>query len=598
MSDNGGGIPCPPLPQLAVALGITGHRVIDPQSRDGLASALGSLCASIRAKVVEIGREHAALFDDCPPALTMVSPLAEGADRLAAEAALKNNYALHAMLPFPRDIYADDFAGDALADYNRLLDHAESVCELPARRLHDPRGYVLVGEATVAQCDILIAVWDGEESRGRGGTADVIDHAVRRGVPVIHVLSTAPATQTVLWSGFDVMEPDFITHEEAPKRALDETVIDFVIRRLIAPPTESPELGIFLAETEQLTRWRPEWSLMLASVGVQQLKKSSFRAAPYEEIARLDWATYRKGVEEACGPFAQMERLERAFAWADGLAQHYANIFRSGVVLNFAGAALAVLLSLMAGLMPQQKIILLLAELLVIAAVIANTAYGTRRQWHRRWLDYRFLAEQLRPLRSLRLLGAGSISTRGGTGSTRWTDWYAQAIWRTLGAPPTFGHPDALSALAEHVAAHELAGQVSYNRSSAHRMHKLDHRLHNLGLALFAVTILVGVGTLIGLLFAYEKVGPFAPLLGTLSAALPTLGAGIFGIRGAGDFAGTAGRSAETARRLEHVVGILRRDDIDQGIAARAAEQAAAIMLADLGEWRSTYTHRKLAIPS
>lgn len=588
----------PPLPPLALTLGITGHRVIDPQNREGLASALDALCARIRARVIEIGRECSALFENGPVALTMVSPLAEGADRLAAEAALQNDYALHAMLPFPREIYAEDFAGDALADYNRLLDHAEAICELPALRLHDPRGYVLVGEATVAQCDILIAVWDGEESRGRGGTADVIDHAVRRGVPVIHVPTDEPHAQTVLWSGLDVMEPGFITHEEAPQRELDEAVLDFVLRSLVAPPPDSAELRIFLQETEKLTRWRPEWSLMLAMFGVQPLRRTSFHSARYEDIARLDWATYRKGVEEACGPFAQMERLERAFAWADGLAQHYANVFRSGVVLNFAGAALAVLLSLMAGLMPHHKLILLLAELFVIAAVIANTAYGTRRQWHRRWLDYRFLAEQLRPLRSLRLLGAGSISTRGGTGSTRWTDWYAQAIWRTLSAPPTFGHPDALGALARHVATHELVGQVAYNRSSAHRMHELDHRLHHLGLALFAVTILVGIGTLFGLLFAYEVIQPFAAFLGTLSAALPTMGGGIFGIRGAGDFAGTAGRSAETARRLEHVADILRRDGIDQGIAARAIEQAAAIMLADLGEWRSTYTHRKLAIPS
>ena len=588
----------PPLPQLAFTLGITGHRAIDPERRAGLARALDALCASVRAKVDEIGRQHAAVFSDSSAALTMVSPLAEGADRLAAEAALQNDYALHAMLPFPREIYATDFEGEALAEYYTLLDRAEAICELPDVRDHDPRGYVLIGEATVAQCDILVALWDGEESRGRGGTADVIEHAVRRGVPVIHIANDAPDVQTVYWSGFDVIEPDLITREEAPRRELDAPVLDFVLRSLIAPPTDTPELELFLAEKEQLTRWRPEWSLMLAAFGVQPLRKTTFRSARYEEIARLDWAAYRQGVEEACGPFSQMEKLERAFAWADGLAAHYASVFRSGVVLNFAAAAIAVLLSLVAGLIPQHKVILLAAELLVIGAVVANTVYGTRREWHRRWLDYRYLAEQLRPLRSLRLLGAGCIATRGGTGSARWTDWYAQAIWRTLGTPPILGQPNALQKLARHVATHELAGQVSYNRSSAHRMHKLDHRLHKLGMALFGATIFLGIGTLFGLLFAYKQIGPFAPILGTLSAALPTLGAGIFGIRGAGDFAGTAGRSAETARRLEHIVAVLQREHIDQGIAARAAEQAAAIMLADLGEWRSTYTHRKLAIPS
>ncbi|MBN8831406.1 MAG: hypothetical protein J0G94_12480 [Sphingomonadales bacterium] len=201
-------------------------------------------------------------------------------------------------------------------------------------------------------------------------------------------------------------------------------------------------------------------------------------------------------------------------------------------------------------------------------------------------------------MRSLRLLGASNIARRVGSGGHRWTSWYAQTIWRTLDASPTLENHETVKTLARHIAAHELDGQIAYNRSSAHRMHLLDHRLHKIGLALFLATILVGLGTFFGLVFAYREVKHVAPLLGMLSAALPTLGAGIFGIRGAGDFAGTAGRSAETARRLAHAAELLRREDIEYSTVVRIAEEAASIMLADLGEWRSTYTHRKLAIPS
>jgi hypothetical protein len=88
------------------------------------------------------------------------------------------------------------------------------------------------------------------------------------------------------------------------------------------------------------------------------------------------------------------------------------------------------------------------------------------------------------------------------------------------------------------------------------------------------------------------------PVFSVLAAALPTLGGAIFGIRGAGDFSGTAGRSAETARRLAHVAKLLHRPNVDYAAAVRATEEAAGIMLADLGEWRSTHTNRKLAIPS
>jgi hypothetical protein len=167
-----------------------------------------------------------------------------------------------------------------------------------------------------------------------------------------------------------------------------------------------------------------------------------------------------------------------------------------------------------------------------------------------------------------------------------------------LGLPPTLVGPDALPHLTQHIAAHELDGQMKYHKAAAHRMHVLDHRLHKIGLALLSATILIGVGTLAGLIFLHDQTKHAAPLLGMLSAALPTLGAAIFGIRGAGDFAGTAGRSSVTAGRLEHIAERLRRPDIDHAAAVRAGEEAAAIILADLAEWRTNYSHRKLAIPS
>lgn len=589
--------PHPPRPKLALTLGITGHRAIEPDDRTVLAAALGALFDRMAAKVAAIGAAHAGCFDDCPASLTLVSPLAEGADQIAAAAALDHGLALHALLPFDRGDYAQDFEGEALAGFGALLARAESVWVLSGPPKDRTRGYVRAGEATVAQCDLLIAAWDGEDARGRGGTAEIVETAVRRGVPVIHLPTGSTGDPVILWAGFDDVAAELLHRDDAPRRALDGPALEGVLDLLLAPPAPSPELAAFLDEREQFVRSRFEWVLFLQAVGVQRLRRSSFRAARYAQATREAWQSYHDGARTVCGPAADMATLESAFAWADGLAQHYANVFRSGVVLNFVGAALAVLLSLTTSLFPKEKLLLSMAELAIIAAVILNTAHGTRRQWHRRWLDYRFLAEQLRPLRSLKLLGAANAA-RSRSGSSRWTDWYAQAMWRALGSPPTLSGPDAVAGLARHIATHELDDQVGYHRAAAHRMHVLDHRLHRIGLALLLATILTGVGTLIGLIFYYEAIKPFTPVLGMLSAALPTLGAAIFGIRGAGDFAGIAGRSSETARRLAQVSERLRRADIDRWGAIRAGEEAATIMLADLGEWRSTYSHRKLAIPS
>jgi len=586
----------PPRPELALTLGITGHRVLEPATRAMLSTTLDALLARVAYKVRTIGTAHTDVFAPVAPALTLLSPLAEGTDQIAAEAALAQGYALHAVLPFARAEYARDFEGAARTAFDSLLARAEAVWELPSERALGDLAYMRAGDATIAQCELLIAVWDGHDARGTGGTADVIDAAVRRGVPVIHLPTDSGRSPAILWSGFDGVAPERLRRTDAPSRSLDGPALEQVLDALLAPPEEAVELMRYMQERERRTRSRPEWPLFLAIIGAQPMRRSSFLAARYAEAARQDWEAYHAGAWEACGVSAQMEKLESAFAWADGLAQYYAHVFRSGVVLNFAGAALAVLLSLVAVVLPAAKLELLVSELVVTVAVIANTAHGTRRQWHRRWLDYRFLAEQLRPLRSLKLLGAANSAHPKGE-EQAWNDWYARAFWRELGSPPTLDSR-AVTRLAHHIAVHELDGQVSYHRSAAHRMHLLDHRLHKIGVTLFYLTILLAVVALGGLLFAPELLHPFMPVFSMLAAALPTLGGAIFGIRGAGDFSGTAGRSAETARRLAHVAKLLHRPDIDYPAAVRATEEAASVMLADLGEWRSTHTNRKLAIPS
>ena len=45
----------------------------------------------------------------------------------------------------------------------------------------------MTGRATVAHCDMLIAVWDGLPPRGRGGTGEVVQLALTRGTAIIHV---------------------------------------------------------------------------------------------------------------------------------------------------------------------------------------------------------------------------------------------------------------------------------------------------------------------------------------------------------------------------------------------------------------------------
>lgn len=122
------------------------------------------------------------------PRWIAVSALAEGADRLFAHAALGLGFRLHAILPFPSAEYMQTFADRSQdADYRHLLAAAHERTELAGRLADAEAAYEAVGRATVAACDVLIAVWDGKGAAGRGGTPEIIDFALRQGKPVIWI---------------------------------------------------------------------------------------------------------------------------------------------------------------------------------------------------------------------------------------------------------------------------------------------------------------------------------------------------------------------------------------------------------------------------
>ena len=57
--------------------------------------------------------------------------------------------------------------------------------------------YLAAGHRVVELSDLMLAVWDGSPAKGKGGTADVVAYAVRRGVPLFHI---NPASHVVTGS--------------------------------------------------------------------------------------------------------------------------------------------------------------------------------------------------------------------------------------------------------------------------------------------------------------------------------------------------------------------------------------------------------------
>lgn len=155
-----------------------------------------------------------------------VSALAEGSDRLFAQAALNLQMPLQVLLPFTSTDYETTFGEAATTQvYRDLLAKADSIRELPGTLADSTAGYEAVGRATVDMCDVLVAVWDGKPAAGRGGTPEIIDYA----------LGTERA---VIWiDAVNRRRPVLMTSEHRPiaeHAAAAQPLIPRDVRRLIS----------------------------------------------------------------------------------------------------------------------------------------------------------------------------------------------------------------------------------------------------------------------------------------------------------------------------------------------------------------------------
>lgn len=118
-----------------------------------------------------------------PGPIVGVSSLAEGADQLFADILLQQGGQLHVVIPSRQ--YEGAFTTEAARQrYRRLLSKSALVHALPYPKPTED-AFLKAGQKAVDLSDLLIAVWDGKPSRGKGGTADIVHYARALPRPVV-----------------------------------------------------------------------------------------------------------------------------------------------------------------------------------------------------------------------------------------------------------------------------------------------------------------------------------------------------------------------------------------------------------------------------
>ena len=161
-----------------LAIGFTGHRNLKNEPR-------------LRQQIRDFLREQKAAFEGV---VYGVSSAASGGDQLFAENCLELEIPLRVLLPRPAEQFREDFDEASWQRTERILKDAVSV-EVTGGNQSRKEQFYDCGIQTVAESQILVALWDGQPSRGAGGTQEIVAYAEKIGHPVAWVHSESGELQ-------------------------------------------------------------------------------------------------------------------------------------------------------------------------------------------------------------------------------------------------------------------------------------------------------------------------------------------------------------------------------------------------------------------
>ena len=360
---------------IPLVIAVTGHRDLVPEEIPGIRERVRNLLADLAKRYPE-------------RRLRVMSPLAEGADRLVAREALALGVELIVPLPMPRESYIKDFqTEESVQEFDHLCAGANEILELPLARknaLEDIADYgpardlqyAQVGIFLCAHCHVLLAIWDGKLTGDLGGTG-----------------------QVVRFHHDDIME-GYTERSTASQQMLVDDESDLVYH--IVCSRDRPE-GRPHEDFEPLQTWwftKDEKQPRRTSIPPQH-KVIFKRSGEFSRDARR----HALRISQECYPLYDesetdylpngIKTIHYLFCISDWLAMFYQK--RVLFALR-ATHALAFLMGLMFILYTDWATAntYMFAFLGFFALAYAVQRLATRSAWNRKYLDYRALAEGLR----------------------------------------------------------------------------------------------------------------------------------------------------------------------------------------------------------
>lgn len=236
---------------------------------------------------------------------------------------------------------------------------------------------------------------------------------------------------------------------------------------------------------------------------------------------------------------------------------------------------------------------------------------GRKGNWHRRWLDYRLLAELIRHQRFVSLLGGQralpSIPEHWagyGNPATTWMAWYARGVERSLGLPTAVVNKEYLQECLGDLLS-QLEGQVRFHKTTFERNERIEHRLHLIEVLLLVATLLCCLQHLAQGIWHHHWPQLPGYLLTFFCGTFPAFGAALAGINNQGEFRRIARRSKSMYERLSRQIDAVHelKSQLGSGVAADTqlsadivalSTQTARTMVNEVLDWRVIFQDRPL----
>ena len=365
---------------ISFRVGVTGHRDILPEDIDTARQSSHELLSSLKSAM---------------PAtrITVISGLAEGADRIFVEAALALNISVEAVMPMPLKYYKNDFDEASSAALDHILDNESVQCielaltpGLDADDNNWPEGarntlYANLSDDLRRRSNLLVALWDGKFKNLTGGTDDTLvrylDAVAGRNDAAIELTDAGGAP----------LNGEPLAYWIPTRRISSDKLASAAVGA--TPPRWLAAAG------EQYRQWpdRPDDFQ-------QELTEFDQFNQQYLELSQSDslqsYGNLLDGCSDTLGNEArQLKESDQSYVMADSLALYFQT--RSDRMFKWFSlmtALMGVLFLVYAKLAAVQ--ILLIAYLALFFGGVYMHQRGGKQQWFTRHLVYRCLAETMR----------------------------------------------------------------------------------------------------------------------------------------------------------------------------------------------------------